>query len=122
MAWLWTEFAAAYLARAGLTRLARIRMLLRSHMLSLLVNAYTSVIESTVIDKVQYATLRQSASSAVISAEIPNVKGNKNQVKFRLTAKHGAWLVNDVMVESTSLVTVFRASFTNIVGKKGVTG
>lgn len=96
------------------------REVLRDHILQLLVNAYSGAMENAILDEVQYETLKHSANSALIAADIPTVKGNLNQVKFRLTVQDQRWLVKDVMVEGISLVTVFRASFNSILERQGV--
>ena len=91
---------------------------------TLLVRTYSAAITSVVDYKIDYKPLRMQAGDAdvMVNTEVSRSGSPPVTIDYRLEKQAGGWKVYDVLVDSVSLVTVYRNTFNNEVRRGGIDG
>lgn len=91
---------------------------------ALLVRTYSAAITSVADYKIEFKPIRMQPgdTDVLVSTEVSKPGAPPVAIDYRLEKQEGGWKVYDVLVDSVSLVTVYRNSFNSEVRKNGIAG
>lgn len=90
----------------------------------LLVRTYSASLSSVAEYKIEFKPLRASPSETevIVNSEVSKPGAPPITIDYRMEKQVDDWKVYDVLVDSVSLVTVYRSSFSSEVRKGGIDG